>query len=111
MIELIILNYLTEQLDVPVYAEDPEDQPGTYVLIEKTGSGKDNHICQATFAIQSYAGSMLDAMVLNQRVKEIMDNAAILPEIARSQLNSDYNFTDTETKRYRYQAVYNLIHY
>ena len=33
-----------------------------------------------------------------------------LPEIGRSQLNSDYNFTDTTTKGYRYQAVFDLIY-
>ena len=31
--------------------------------------------------------------------------------ISRVELNSDYNFTDTSTKRYRYQAVYNFIYY
>lgn len=111
MIELVVLNYLTEQMDVPVYAEEPEEKPERYVLIEKTGSSINNHIRRATFAIQSYAPSMIDAMALNEEVKMVMDDAAILPEIARSHLNSDYNYTDTETKRYRYQAVYELVHY
>ena len=26
-------------------------------------------------------------------------------------LNSDYNFTDTETKEYRYQAVFDINYY
>lgn len=111
MIELVILNYLSEHLTVPVYAEQPEKPPGSYVLIEKTGSSKENFICRATFAIQSYAMSMAETMRLNERVKEVMDDAALLPEIGRSQLNGDYNYTDTETKRYRYQAVYELVHY
>lgn len=111
MIELVVLNYLTEQMDVPVYAEEPEEKPERYVLIEKTGSSINNHIRRATFAIQSYAPSMIDVMALNEEVKMVMDDAAILPEIARSHLNSDYNYTDTETKRYRYQAVYELVHY
>ena len=33
------------------------------------------------------------------------------PQISRVQLNSDYNFTDTAQKRYRYQAVYDLTFY
>ena len=111
MIEIDILQYLDNELDVPVFMEEPEVQPGRYVLIEKTAGGKENHICRATLAIQSYAESMLEAAELNERVKKAMDDAAILPVVGKSQLNSDYNFTDTETKRYRYQAVYNLVHY
>ena len=37
-----------------------------------------------------------------------------LPEldaVSASRLNSDYNFTDTTTKRYRYQAVYDLVYF
>ena len=29
----------------------------------------------------------------------------------RQTLNSDYNFTDVTTKKYRYQAVYDLKYY
>ena len=34
-----------------------------------------------------------------------------LDEIASVKLNSDYNFTDEETKQYRYQAVFDIKHY
>lgn len=111
MIELTILDYLEECLGVPVYVEEPETQPDAYVLVEKTAGSKENHIYRATLAIQSYAESMVDAMELNEQVKEAMDEAATLTDVAKSELNSDYNFTDTETNRYRYQAVYNLVHY
>ena len=33
-----------------------------------------------------------------------------LPDVSRSALNSDYNYTDTDTKTYRYQAVYDLTY-
>lgn len=50
--------------------ETPETMPETYVLIEKTGSGMNNHIKSATFAIQSYASSLYEAASLNEIVKE-----------------------------------------
>ena len=31
--------------------------------------------------------------------------------VSRAALNTDYNYTDTVTKRYRYQAVYDFIYY
>ena len=34
-----------------------------------------------------------------------------LDEVSKVSLNSDYNFTDAATKRYRYQAVFDIIHY
>ena len=111
MIEATILNYLNNQLDVPVYMERPEQDSGEYVVIEKTSSGRTDHINRATFAIQSFGNTLYRAAELNEKVKEAMDDMITLPEISRSSLNSDYNFTDTAKKRYRYQAVYDITHY
>ena len=111
MIEKTILDYLDQALDVPVCMERPEEPPNQYVLIEKTGSGKRNHICDATLSIQSYAPSLYEAAELNETVKTAMESAVILSEICRVSLNSDYNFTDTAMKQYRYQAVFDITHY
>ena len=111
MIEKIVYDYLSEALTVPVRLEVPENPPERFVLLEKTGSGVENHIYSATIAVQSWAETLFDAAALNEQVKEAMDGIARLPEVCRCQLNSDYNFTDTATKRYRYQAVFDLVHY
>lgn len=111
MIEKIILDYLSSELECPVYMEEPEEKPIQYVLIEKTGSGKSNYIKRAMVAIQSYGASLYEAATLNEAVKEAMDNIIRLGEVSSCELNSDYNFTDPETKRYRYQAVFDLVHY
>lgn len=111
MIEKTILDYLAGKLDVPVYMELPETVPDTFVLVEKTGSSQSNFISSAVIALQSYAGTMAEAATLNEAVKEWMDRAAEMPDISKSQLNSDYNFTDTSMKHYRYQAVYDLVYF
>jgi hypothetical protein len=111
MIETTILNYLTSNLTVPAYMEEPEDPPETYVLVEKMGSSEDNHIESATFIVQSYADSLYNAAVLNEAVKAAMRSSVTLSSISRCKLNSDYNFTDTQTKRYRYQAVFDITYY
>lgn len=110
MVEKTILDYLSKSLDVPIKMERPENEPECYVLIEKTGSNTTNHIESATLAIQSYAASMYEAAVLNCRVKEAMKNSAMLPEISRCDCNSDYNYTDTTKKKYRYQAVFDIVY-
>ena len=111
MIEKTILDYLSERMAVTVYLELPPDPPERCVVLEKTGSGKSNFIYSATIAIQSYAESLYQAASLNEEVKTLMDNAVCLTEVASSRLNSDYNFTDAATKRYRYQAVYDITYY
>jgi hypothetical protein len=63
------------------------------------------------FAIQSISDSLLGAATLNEAVKLAMDSAASLAEVCSANLNSDYNFTDTSTKQYRYQAIYDITHY
>ena len=40
-----------------------------------------------------------------------MDGIVSLYSIGSAKLNSDYNYTDMETKRYRYQCVYNIVFY
>lgn len=110
MIEEIVLNYLDSVLEVPAYMEMPEDKPERYVLMEKTGGSVEDLIYSATFAIQSYAKSLYDAAVLNENVKKAMDNISALDSVMSSKLNSDYNFTDTTKKEYRYQAVYDLFY-
>lgn len=111
MIEIIVLEYLRENLTCPVYMERPEKVKVPYVLIEKTGSRRDGYIYSSTIAIQSYEQSLYKAAALNEKVKHAMDRLAVLNEVSHSELNSDYNHTDPMTKQPRYQAVYDITHY
>ena len=111
MIEQTVLDYLNENSSVPWYWETPTDPPLRYGLIQKTGSSRSDWLCRATIALQSYAESMYEAAKLNDETKRLMDNIITLDEITASRLNSDYYYTDLTRKKYRYQAVYDLVHY
>lgn len=111
MIELLIKKYLETKLDVPVVLERQPSDPAAFVLIERTGGGQRGLLCTPTFAVQSYGPSLLKAAQLNEQVKAAMQGLVELPQICRVQLNTDYNYTDTAMKRYRYQAVFDLTHY
>ena len=112
MIEQRLLEYLNSSLSpVPCYMEMPEDPTGQFVIIDKTGSSVTNRITKANFAIQSYADSLYDAAALNEQVKAAMDSMLEMDTISKVELNSDYNFTDTDLKAYRYQAVFVLTYY
>ncbi len=111
MIEVIVLNYLNEKLNVKCYMEKPENPPESYVLIEKTGGTEKNMIQSATLAIQSYGKTLQKAAALNEEVKKALRDITDLDSVSKAERNSDYNFTDTSTKRYRYQAVYNFVYF
>lgn len=110
MIEEIIIEYLNRVLEVPAYTEKPEKNAMRFVLVEKTGSSSENHIHSATIVLQSYAESMYAAAVLNEAVKNAMDNIILYEDISKSKISSDYNYTDTTKKQYRYQAVYEIFY-
>lgn len=114
-IEYTVLNYLNDALKthkISAYLEEPMHPEDSYVLLEKTGSNEENHINSATFAVQSYGKTMQDAIDLNDLIKELMDAfpASTRYFVYSCRLNSDYNFTDTETQRYRYQAVFEITY-
>ena len=112
MIEKTVLDYLAGQLTgIPVYMEVPVNKPAKFVVIEKTGSSEENYVYRATIAVQSYANSLFNAANLNESIIELMDDIPDeAEEVSACELNSDYNYTDPETKQYRYQAVFDLIY-
>lgn len=119
MIEITLYEYLKSYFaedGIPVYMTLPESLPNptdawSFILIEKVGSTLENWLFDSTIAIQSYGATLYDAGNLSQKVVRAMLNAISIDEITRVSLNSEYEFTDTETKRPRYQAVFDVTHY
>lgn len=111
MIEITILDFLKQKLSVPIFTDHQESMPKRYVIFEKTGSSKRNFLLSSTIAFQSYAESKFEAVKLNEEVKKAVECLISLDEISKVKLNSDYDFTDTQTKKYRYQAIFDINHY
>lgn len=111
MIEEIIIKHLIDNGYYNASAEVPDYDCDEYIVVEKTGSNDSNYIKRATVAIQSYSISLYKAACLNEKIKEAMQKLIEKDEISRVKLNSDYNFTDTQKKKYRYQAIYEITYY
>lgn len=112
MIENILYTYLGDNLSLPVFSEVPKSPPLKYYAFERTGGAQVNHIYESTIAIQSVGTSLWEAIEMNEELKKVMLYGLIeKDEIIKVELNSDYNFTDASTKKYRYQAVFDIRHY
>ena len=115
MIEIIVKDFLESKLSVPVLMEVPKNAASQFVIIEKTGGAQENHISSAIMTIQSYAESKFEAAELNETVKHYMldgiEGLITENDVTSVSLNGDYDFTDTSTKRYRYQALFEIYHY
>lgn len=111
MIEEYIMDFLMRSTGISCYLEVPENPEQCFVVIERVGSSKSNLIEHASLAIQSYAETLHAAGEINEAVKEAMDDVVMLPKISAVRLESDYNHTDPTSKRYRYQAVYEITYY
>lgn len=120
-IEGIVIQYLNqklseEEMDVTAYIQEPgigrpDSDRDKYLIVQRSGSRRENHLYSSTIAVQSYAGSIYEAAKLNEKVIEIMDNITELDRITAVDLNSTYLFMKTSTKQPRYQAVFDLYHY
>lgn len=111
MIEIITKDYLAPKIPVSVYMELPSHPPERFVVLRKTNSTRENFVDTAMFVAESYAESLLEAAILNEQVKNAIDDMIELDTIASVERAGDYPFQDEKNKRYRYQAVYNITHY
>ena len=111
MIEKTLLDYLGSALDDPVYMSFPDNAPERFFILEKTGGNRSDHIAYATFALQSYGGTLYETAAMNLVGINAMLGAVDLDSVSSVTLNSDYNFADTTRKLNRYQAVFNITHY
>lgn len=109
--EEVFLNHLNEHLTVECYTEKPANEPEYYVILQKTGSSHQVGLESSIFAIQSYAPTHYDAAVLNEEVMDVVEMLIENDLVTKVARNSSYPFPDTQTKRYRYQVVYEIYHY
>ena len=112
LIEATVICYLMNALKTEdVYAERPIDPPDEYYIIEKTAAGEENHVQKATIVVQSISSvSLLSAATMSKDVEKAMKNLITVTNVSKCKLNSAYNFTNQETREYRYQAVFDITY-
>lgn len=112
MIEVDVKNFIDNNLPYHSYVQKPPEINEPCFVIEKLGGSRNEHIDTATMAIQTYAPTPYQAantseIMINAMLEEFID----LPNVAKIELNSSYNYPDTTIKNYRYQAVFEIYYY
>ena len=112
-IEILIQRHLEGKTVYPAFLEEPAkpQRPPRYYIVARVGVSPENHIHHGRIAVQSYAPSLVEAMALNRAAYDAMQSLPELNAVTAAGLVSDYNFTDEETGRYRWQAVYAVNYY
>lgn len=112
LIEATVITHLVSELKTnDVYAERPVNPPAAFYVVEKTSSGETNHIQNAVIAVQSISqSSLLEAATMSKAAEKAMKKLIEVENVSRCILNSAYNFTDTRTREYRYQAVFEITY-
>ncbi|MDO5015290.1 MAG: hypothetical protein Q4E28_04995 [Clostridia bacterium] len=110
MIELTIFNFLKDRINVPVYMEKVEKPPTEWVFLEKISEYNDQRLRRVTVAVQSYSKSLYKTALLNELVISHMEELTTLDSIGKCKLSSSYNYTDTQAKQYRYQAIFDVVY-
>lgn len=112
-IEEIIARYLGARLDMPVSADVPsgETYPDRFVTFERTGGSFDEKVIDhSTVAIQCWGESRYDAKNLAYDVDTLLRYMPCIEEnVMSADRNSLYNFPDPESRKARYQIVYEFI--
>ena len=112
LIEATVIGHLASVLHTThVYAERPTNPPDEYYIIEKTASGESNHVHSDVIAVQSISRiSLLNAATMSKAAERAMKSLAAETDVGGCRLNSAYNFTNAETREYRYQAVFDITY-
>lgn len=112
MIEVLLKNFIDQNLDYPAYMEVPNTPPDNFFVIEKVGGSREEQIDSAMVAIQTYAPSLYQtAQNCNVMIDSILNDFITCPEVSSVKLNSSYNYPDTATRRYRYQSLFEIYYY
>lgn len=112
LIEKVVILFLMNSLNTEnVYAERPVELPEEYYIVERTGKSEENQIQSATVVVQSISSvSLLRAAEMDHVMEGAMKYLITVPNVSRCKLNTSYNFTDEESKQYRYQAVFDITY-
>ena len=115
-IEEVVIGYLNSNrnaIEYPAYGDTPykHQLPAHHYMVQKTGSTTRDRITTAQIVVQSVTvQSKAQAARMNEQMVGVMEGIVGTSGISACHINSDYDYTDTTSKRWRYQAVFDITY-
>lgn len=112
MFETIVKEYLDTafaESGIPVYLEIPNDLPEKFIVFQRMDIGKENHIDAITLEFSAYADSKYDAALLDESLREAMDELHNTTDIT-CHLGGGNDNQDSVLKKYRFRSYFNLYY-
>lgn len=110
-IEVIVLRILAAKLPERIFAEYPPEPPAAFFVLDKLADRETRFVNTASFALQAYAPTKLEAARLIGAARDTLDALIFAKDISAVQPENEAPFPDTRTKAYRYQAVFSVTYY
>ena len=111
MIEADVRDYLLTKVNVPVYLDAPKVTPNAYIKVFRNGTSGTRFLESALFTFHCIASTLLESAALSEQLKEAMYDMPSVPKISKVELNAETDWTDTATREYRYQSVYEITYH
>ncbi|MBS6363798.1 MAG: hypothetical protein KH427_00870 [Actinomycetaceae bacterium] len=113
--EALVISFLnrktvTGQTRARAYGDVPEKRPDRFITVERVGGVRGLHMDRPLLAVQAWAGSRAQAMILADQLAALFTSVLPLEKtVASSTVSSLYNFPDPLSRAARYQLTLNLI--
>lgn len=109
MIEAKVISYLCE-CGFDAFAEEPAKKPKEYVVVRMVDASRTNHIDACSIYLECVSDSMLNAAKYCNDVKNKMYDFVSVDGISSCRLSGSGKNIDTQQKKYRYEAVFNIVY-
>ena len=107
--EAVVIAYLKQAVEIPVYADAPKDRPGSFLTVELVGGSRDTVVFNRTrLAIQCWDVSRYTASVLAQTVCDALavgSRQLAMFGVTAVEITNVINFPDLESRQPRYQVT------
>jgi len=111
LFEEVLLKYMNQNMKIKSYTERSSSQEDEFYVIDRIGGSSNRSYDTSTIAIQSYAKTKYRAAKNDEAMRKCILEMVSLDNILNVELNSFYDYTDTNTKNFRYQSVFEFKHY
>ena len=105
MIETVLRDYAAAALQVPVFLEIPAAPPTRFVVLKRSGAGRERFLANGNLIADSCAESLFEGASLNEKVKTVSESLDTLEEVGLVTVSAEYAVVDTAHKRSPYQAL------